>query len=152
MQPDHPRANAELMPLERPFVSAIPKLRKIVKEKGLTGLANDTKWNALLQIMRIKDQTGWTPSFRFRSIDSGYISSWDGEWWHHLPFPFISVLWFDLTYNEEIYVARLLPSKVVDHSIEVAETLEKIGFDFVKGSASFRIFGYAPRDYSDFKE
>jgi len=149
---EHPKAQAELIPLDRPFASEIPKFRKIIAAEGLSGLANDTKWNELLKSMRARDVKDWCPGYRWRCIGSDYVSRWDAEWWHHLPFPFISVRWFDLTFREDITIARLLPIKTIDHSAEVQDLLSTIGFDFEKGSEVFRIFGYAPRDYTDFKK
>ena len=152
MNTEHPKAQDELIPLDRPFTSEIPKYRKIVAAKGLSGLANDTKWNELLQRMRARDVKQWCPGFRFQCLGSDHISRWDAEWWHHLPFPFISVSWFDLSYREEITIARLLPTKTIDHSAEIETLLSEIGFDFEKGAEAMRIFGYAPRDYTDFKK
>lgn len=151
MKTYRPEANAEVMPLDRPFVSEIPKYQKLAVGLNLTALANDTKWNELLEHMRNKRENGWAPSFRFQCIGSEHISQWDAEWWHHLPFPFISVLWFEISYIESIYVARLLPRKIVDHSSDISDLLGKIGFDFQKGADAFRIFGYAPRSHREFK-
>ena len=147
---EHPKAGAELIPLHRPFVSECPKLRKIIAAEGLAGLANDTKWNELLKNMRARDVKAWCPGYRWQCIGSDYISRWDGEWWHHLPFPFISVRWFDLTFREDITIARLLPTKTIDHSAELQDLLSTIGFDFEIGPEAIRIFGYAPRDYTNF--
>lgn len=147
---EHPKANAEMVPRDRPFTSEIPKLRKIIAALGLTGLANDTKWNELITAMRNVPIAGWSPAFRYRCVDSDFVSRWDGEWWHHLPFPFISVMWMELRYLEEIHRGRLVVPKVVDHSAEVAGLLGTIGFDYEKGATAFRVFGYAPRDRTGF--
>ena len=148
---EHPKADAELMTRDRPFVSEIPKLRKIIAAEGLSGLANDTKWNELLKNMRARGGKDWRPGYRCQCIGSDYISRWDGEWWHHLPFPFISMRWLDLSFREDITAARLLPTKTIDHSSELQVLLSTIGFDFEIGPEAIRIFGYAPRDYTDFK-
>jgi hypothetical protein len=141
----NPRADAEVVHPSRPFVSEIPKLRKIIASKGLTGLASNTKWNELIDSMREAPQTDWGPSFRFQCIDSDFISDWDCEWYHHLPFPFISVLWFELSFIEEIHQGRLIEPRKIDHSSNIARLLEAIGFDFEVGADVIRIFGYAPR-------
>ena len=148
---EHPRADAEFRPLDRPFVSEKPKLRKIIASANLTGLANDTKWNELIQAMRTRGGDRWCPSFRFNCIDTDYISRWDCEWWHHLPFPLMSVRWMDLSFIEEKEKkGRLLDSEYIDHSKSIEVMLSEIGFDFKKGEKAIRIFGYAPRDISDF--
>jgi hypothetical protein len=150
MKSHHPPANAERLPAGRPFVSEIPKFRKLVVDQGLVGLANNTKWDELITRMRWLQEHQWCPSFRYKCIDSETISSWDGEWQHHLPFPLISMSWIDLRFIEKVFVARLLPPKIVDHSEELEHFLSQIGCDFEKGSNSFRVYGYAPRDRSDF--
>jgi len=150
MKSYHPPANAERLPEGRPFVSEIPKLRKLVVDQGLVGLANNTKWDELITRMRWLQERQWCPSFRYKRIDSETISSWEGEWQHHLPFPLISMRWIDLRFIEKVFVARLLAPKIVDHSEELRLFLSQIGCDFEKGSNSFRVYGYAPRDRSDF--
>ena len=153
MNPHLPKANAELTPQDRPFVSEVEKFKKFSNRSGLTGLANDTKWNELLNTIRTWDDSSqWTPSFRFQLIDSEYTSGWDGEWKYHLPFPFVSVLWIEIRYIEEIYVARLLPKKIIDHRTSLIDLLQRIGCDFEVGSEAIRIFGYAPRSLNDFKK
>ncbi|MEM8952917.1 MAG: DUF6678 family protein [Verrucomicrobiota bacterium] len=146
----HPRANAEPVYPSRPFVSEIPKLQRIIADRGLTGLANDAKWNELLAFMRNVPREGWCPGYRYRCIDSDFVSEWDCEWWHHLPFPFISVMWLDLNFKQEVHRGQLLSPQLIDHSRELEVLLTRVGFDFEKGADTIRIFGYAPRDRGDF--
>ncbi len=147
---EHPKANAEIVPHGRPFISQIPKLRKIIAARGLTGLANDTKWNELIAAMRNIPIKSWCSSFRYKCIDSDFVSQWDGEWWHDLPFPFISVMWLELSFLEKIHRGRLLTPDVIVHPADVEALLSSIGFDFEMGCKAFRIFGYSPRDRDDF--
>jgi hypothetical protein len=149
-QSHSPKANAEVMPRNRPFVSEIPKLRKMAASLSLVSLANDTKWNELITLMRDMQDTGWSPDFRVQCIDSDYISGWDGEWWHHLPFPMISTLWMDLRCIEVISKARLLSDEVIDHTSRISKLLTKIGLDYEIGSEAIRIYGYGPRCHTDF--
>ncbi len=119
----------------------IPKLRALAARLHLTGLANDTKWNELLTAMRSK--AVWVPRFRYRCIGSDTISSWDAEWWYHVPMPMISVAWLELQHSESDH--RLPPGRV-DHTQELCALLDQIGFDYAIGEHSIRIFGYSPRD------
>jgi GGDEF domain-containing protein len=119
----------------------IAKLRRLVVRLNLTGLANDTKWEELLTAMRSK--AVWVPKFRYRCIDSDFVSSWDGEWLHHVPMPMISVAWMDLRHFE---FDRHLPPRLIYHSVELCELLDRIGLDYTVGDHAIRIFGYAPRD------
>lgn len=118
-----------------------PKLKALAARLGLTGLANDTKWDELLSTMRSRE--GWVPRFRYKCIDSDTVSSWDGEWWYHVPLPMLSVSWLELTYWEQ---DGLIPARRIDHSDELSRLLERIGLDYSVGEQALRIFGYSPRD------
>jgi len=72
------------------------KIRRVVARRGLAGLANDTKWDKLIDAVRAHE--GWRPSYRYKCVD-GPPSGWDVEWFHHLPFPLISVEWLDIAYH-----------------------------------------------------
>jgi hypothetical protein len=63
------------------------KLKRVIAERSLCGLANDTKWDEFISAMRVRD---WKPSYRYKCI-AGPPSSWDVEWFYHLPFPLMSV-------------------------------------------------------------
>jgi hypothetical protein len=72
----------------------VDKIKKLIARKNMAGLANDTKWDELIESMRSKKE--WRPSYRSKSV-SGYISGWDTEWYYHLPFPFVGVEWFEIS-------------------------------------------------------
>ncbi len=146
-----PLANNELWPHDRPFSSEIPKFKNLVSSLNLIGLANNTKWNELISNMRKFEINGWKPKFRFNCIDTKYISPWDGEWYHHLPYPFISVRWFEISFLEKSLNCSHLGKEHIDHSAKIEVILKRIGFEFQKGQEAFRVFGYAPRDLADFK-
>ena len=132
-----------------PNQDVIERLRKIVAERGLCGLANNNKWDKLITFMRNKKKS-WVPSYRFKCID-GVISHWDTEWWYHLPFPFISVEWFDIGFLQEIRRGRLLKPEIIDHSSWIENLLSQIRFEYEKGLDFFRIFGYSPKSYELFE-
>ena len=119
------------------------KLQKIVARRGLCGLANDTKWDEFIGALRAR--TEWRPSYRYRGID-GPISGWDVEWFHHLPFPMLSVEWLDIAHRQEVREHRLPPRiTVIDHSEWIVPLLEKVGLDYRVGKEMIRVFGYSPR-------
>jgi hypothetical protein len=138
-----PNAKSACSPTER------EKLRRIIRQRGLGGLANDTKWNELIEAMRAR--TEWRPSYRCKCID-GPPSPWDAEWFYHLPFPLLSVEWLDIYYLQEVREHPLLPSRVVDHSAWIEPLLRDIGLDYRKGDAMIRIFGYSPRSLELFDQ
>jgi hypothetical protein len=116
---------------------------RVVSERGLAGLANDTKWDEFVGAMR--SRAGWSPSYRYKCVD-GPPSDWDTEWYYHLPFPLVSVEWLDIAHLQEIREHRLPPRvSVVDHSDWIGSLLETIGLDYRKGATMIRIFGYYPR-------
>ena len=117
------------------------------RRKFSGALANDTKWNELLQYVRGLD--GWKPSYRSKWVN-GHVSGWDTEWYYHLPFPFVGVEWFDIGLHEHAQSGKQTQSKVIDHSKEFAGVLEKIGFDFEIKDDVARIWGYFPKSYDDF--
>ena len=127
-----------------PMANAIPagtdvdKIKRIVVTKQLGGLANNTKWNELISFIRDKEK--WKPSYRTKSI-TGYVSDWDTEWYYHLPFPFISVEWFDIS----------LSSNTNESTDWIIHLVEKIGFEFEVKEDILRIWGYAPKSYDYFQ-
>jgi hypothetical protein len=100
------------------------KLRRFAAQRQLTGLANDTKWDELINAARAWKE--WRPSYRFKCID-GPISEWDADWFYHLPFPMISVEWLDLSFLQSVTSNRF-PSIVrnTDHSPVLIKLLSRI--------------------------
>lgn len=143
MNPNLPSAKSQTKIGER------EKLCSVIAQRNLCGLANDTKWNELIDAMRQRE--GWKPSYRFKCVD-GPPSEWDAEWTYHLPFPFISVEWFDLAFIQEKREHRLIQPLTTDHSLWIEELLTDIGFDYTKGKKMLRIFGYSPRNLEHFDE
>jgi hypothetical protein len=126
------------------------KIRRIVMQRGLCGLANDTKWDELINAMRARPD--WRPSFRYKCVD-GQPSEWDVEWSYHLPFPMLSIEWLDIHFAQEVRAHRLPPRiEIVDHSGWIEDLLKNIGLDFRKGSKMIRVFGYSPRGLDLFEE
>ncbi|GAB5533823.1 MAG: hypothetical protein Rubg2KO_00720 [Rubricoccaceae bacterium] len=117
--------------------------RLIVHERGLVGLASDTKWNELLAVMR--GRKDWVPSYRYTCVD-GRASDWDQEWFYHLPYPMLSVEWMDIGLVQRHHIGRLLSPTITNHSDWILPSLDRIGFDTLRAGDIVRIFGYAPRD------
>jgi hypothetical protein len=132
-----PNAKSARSPDER------EQLRRVVSQRGLCGLANDTKWDQFITAMRAR--SNWRPRYRYKCID-GPPSHWDAEWFYHLPFPLLSVEWLDVFCLQEIRTPRL-PSRVdvIDHAGWIEELVRGVGLDYRKGEKMIRIFGYSPR-------
>ena len=139
-----PNAKSARSPGER------EKLRRIVIERNLCGLANDTKWDEFVEAIRLRAE--WRPSYRYKCID-GPPSGWDVEWFYHLPFPLISVEWLDVGYLQEVREERLPPRiSMIDHSKWLVPLLQRIGLDFRVGAEMVRVFGYFPRNLELFDQ
>src|SRR5687768_3519856 len=139
-----PNAKSARAPNER------DKLRRVISQRNLCGLANDTKWNEFIDAMRVRSD--WRPSYRFKCID-GPPSQWDVEWFYHLPFPMVSVEWLDVSFVQEVRVHRLpARTEIIDHSGWIEELLKGIGLDYRKGAKMIRVFGYSPRGAELFDE
>lgn len=117
------------------------------RRKFSAALANDTKWNELLQHVRSLD--GWRPSYRSKWVN-GHVSGWDVEWYYHLPFPFVGIEWFDIGLHEHVRSKGLIAPAIIDHSEEITSVLARIGFDFEVRDDVARIWGYFPKSYEDF--
>jgi hypothetical protein len=142
--PEFPTVKSSVSPGER------EKIKRVISARGLCGLANDTKWDEFLSGMRA--QAEWRPGYRWKCVD-GAPSGWDVEWFHHLPFPMISVEWFDLYYLEEKKERRLPPRlHVTDHSPWIEKLLHRVGLEYQKGKTTVRIFGYSPKSQESFDD
>jgi hypothetical protein len=118
------------------------KIKRLITQRALCGLANDTKWDEFIDAMRAHE--GWRPSYRCKCVD-GSPSYWDAEWFYHLPFPMISVEWLDIAFIVEERKNWLVAPKVTDQSEWIEEVLKKVGLEYRKGRSMIRIFGYSPR-------
>lgn len=133
----YPMANAVPINLDKEKVVAMAR-------RHFSGaLANDTKWNELITLVRSFDD--WKPSYRSKWVD-GWISRWDTEWFYHLPFPFVGVEWFDIALPQQAEQHL----QAIDYSALILSGLAQIGLEFEVQEGVVRIWGYAPKSYDDF--
>jgi hypothetical protein len=130
------------------------KIRRIIERRGLCGLANDTKWNELINAAR--EGAVHVPAYRWKCVD-GVPVGWETEWSYHPPFPMISVEWMDLLFRH--YPLRpgmsgptWVAGEVEDHGDRIEALVQRIGFEHVKGKNMLRIFGYSPKDMTLFDD
>ena len=117
------------------------RIRRVISERGLTGAASDVKWSRLLDAMRQRD--GWRPSYRYKCVD-GLRSEWDAEWWHHLPFPMMSVEWFDICCFQDVRQGAFIKPERIDHSDWIVQILHDARFRYDLVGDIVRIHGYLP--------
>ena len=130
------------------------KIKRTIERRGLSGLANDTKWHefkmGMLTLLEGRGFGEW-PAYRFKSVD-GQTFNWDVHWKYHLP-PMIEVEWLDIAYRQEVRDQRLPPNiTILDYGQDIVDLLQRIGLEFEVGKKHVRIFGYAPRRRELFDE
>lgn len=122
-------------------------IRTAIQKGQWVGAANDTKWSELVAFMRDDD---WGSSYRYCWMPNRYISSWDVEWFAHFPFLFSGILWLDIGTLEHQIEKPWGYEKIIDHSARFKELLVKIGLEFEQREDVIRIWGYLPKDETDF--
>ena len=119
-----------------------------VAKNQWVGAANNTKWSELVKA--IQDFENWRPRYRTCWLTNGFISHWDAEWFEHLPYPLAGVLWLDLNTTERQLDKSSGQQKIIDHSLQLKDLLTNIGLEFEQKQDVIRIWGYLPKDETDF--
>ncbi|WP_367116361.1 DUF6678 family protein [Bradyrhizobium sp.] len=96
-------------------------------------VANDTKWRELRKAILELDCAEW-PSFRCKSLDTGHLSSWDGEWYYH---------WSEGGWDWMEWAE--LSVRTPQERDTLREILRLIRFAGVETADGFRIYGYIRR-------
>lgn len=130
------------------------KIQRVIERRGLCGLANDTRWDELIEAMR--DYAGQRPAYRWKCVD-GRPVGWETEWLYHLPFPMISVEWMDLLFRHHPLRPGMsgpvwVTGEVEDHAERIEAIVKAIGFEYTMGKNMLRIFGYSPKDLNLFDD
>jgi hypothetical protein len=131
------------------FNQAEERLRtqKNVKQRGLCGLANDTKWTELFhEIQSLDDEA---PSYRFKLIGEP-ASRWDMDWSYHLPEVLASIEWLDVCLTKPLKSGNLLPAVRHSYDHQILQMIDRVGFDHSVGKQMVRLFGYSPKDWELF--
>lgn len=93
-------------------------------------LMSNTKWNELR--IGMSGLGALAPRFRVRSIRSGRIGDWDGEWFYH----------FHGRHEEDEWVEVAVTSDAQRDA--VLQVLRSVHVPGVVTECGFRIFGYVP--------
>jgi hypothetical protein len=90
---------------------------------------NDTKWDELRLAMYNLGELG--PDWRTKDV-SGYLSSWDGDWFYHFrEGGYASIEWVDIRVSSP------------EQEVAVLALLQRIHLPGHRVEAGFRIYGYA---------
>ena len=66
-----------------------------------------------------------------------------------MPFPMMSVEWFDICYLQEIRRGALIDPDVVDHSDWIVKVLNDARFCYDVAGDVIRIHGYLPKSFDE---
>lgn len=93
------------------------KLARLVADGQLIPVLNNTKWSELIEEMLGGAEL--KPQFRCRSVFAppGYMTEWDGEWYHHIH-PVAELEWVDLRATSEDWLRQALRKHNIPFSIE----------------------------------
>lgn len=125
-------------------------IKKIVKQKHLFGVMNETKWKAVYSEFQ---GAGLPFLFRSKTID-GEIFPED-----HLRFDvrevtpqhLLSIMWLEVHSKEEKYMGDLLPLKLFDHTESAIELTRKAKARFTLADYGIKIWGDTrPGEYIEF--
>lgn len=95
---------------------------------------NDTKWK---EIQREMYKLEKSPLWRTKSVQNGYVSSWDGEWFYHFSERgFSDIEWLEIMIMNE------------SESLIVLSLLRSIRVPGEKTVHGYKIYGYIPEGKS----
>ncbi len=94
-------------------------------------LMNDAKWDELRLAMY--NLNVMSPRFRTRWVRNGFMSPWDGEWFHHFrECGYAGIEWVDIRTSS------------ADQDAAVLNELRQIHVPGCRTDDGFRIYGYVP--------
>lgn len=67
--------------------------RRKAEAEGLGSYMNDTKWRELCYAFSSFEIH---PKWRTLDLLNGYLSSWDGEWFHHVGPDYCTIRWLEI--------------------------------------------------------
>ncbi|MBR0780320.1 DUF6678 family protein [Bradyrhizobium iriomotense] len=103
---------------------------RMAQQSDYYSVANDTKWRELREAM-LSLAPSDQPRFRCKSLETGNLSQWDGEWFHH----WTSGGWDWMEWAE-------LATETAHQREFVRAILQRIRFAGEQTAAGFRIYGY----------
>lgn len=115
-------------------------LFRIIQQRQLTSVMNQTKWRQLVQELSLSEQ--YNPQVRYKTIQSPQLYGFSHVWWDELLQISASIEWLDINPLKSEYQGRLLPSKITDYSAETETAIRRAKVPFTREENCFRIWGY----------
>lgn len=127
------------------------RVTKIIFQKSLSSVMNDTKWIELqTEIYKLP----FPPPFVLKCVTDEdnksvgkledapwYIGDWSSYWEEGLP-PFFAIEWVKVRPRHGKFRGRLIKDEILDETKEFIGILEKLGIPYVNDEGTITIYGY----------
>lgn len=97
----------------------------------MSPVMNNTKWEELR--LGMSGLGTLSPRFRVCNLHSGYVSAWDGEWFHHFYGHHEKDEWVEISVTSAAQYEAVL------------RVLRSVHVPGITTETGFKIFGYVPR-------
>ena len=127
------------------------KVRKIITQKGLSSVMNDTKWLELQKaiedlpfpppfILRCVTDDSSCPPMEFDKIPS-YHGDWSSYYYEGLP-PFFNIEWMEVYPKCRKYRGKLIADEILDETEAFVAVLKNLAIPYTEEGGVFTIYGY----------
>lgn len=127
------------------------RVRRIVSEKNLFSVMNDTKWRELQNSVR---ELPFPPPFSLKNVcvdekavhkfneDVSYWGDWSDEsfFWGD----FFAIEWIKVRPRYKKHQGQLIADKIIDETKQFVEILTKYNIPYEEDNGAFIIYGYKP--------
>ena len=116
------------------------KLIKVIAERQLVSVMNQTKWRELCQ--EFSKNNTLDPSVRYKLIYSDEIFGFSPVWWNELLREASAIEWLDFNPIELEPRGRLVSPKETDISNEILTILKRHNVPYSMEQSYIRVWGY----------
>ena len=127
------------------------KIRKIVIEKGLSSVMNDTKW---LKLQSAIEKLPFPPPYiekliiedkTFEDVQISDNPQWLGDWssfYQEGMYLFFTIAFIKVRPRYAEYIGRLVAPKIFDETEEFERLLKELHIPYEEDNGTFTIYGY----------
>ena len=141
-----------LMQHDKNIVQLKEKVHKVVKEKKMSAVMNNSKWLKLQEGIGtlpfppayydklIHHDTEETPFSKWKTEPAWY-GNWSNFWEEGLPI-FFTIEWMAIRPKYSEYQGKLVPNKIYDATPELSQLLNTLSIPHEEDKGTFIIYGY----------
>ena len=127
------------------------KVRKVVTEKGLSSVMNDTKW---LKLQSSIEKLPFEPPYieklilenkTFKEVQIDDTPQWLGDWspfYNEGMYLFFAIEYIKVRPRYAEYSGRLVAPKIFDETEEFEQLLKELNIPYDEDNGTFTIYGY----------